>query len=363
VSDRRASIVFLLLLVTLGPAVGAFAAELLPSELCGNFFLVPIELSGDDGRRLWMLLDTGAEHTVIDIASVRRMTGKSPRSGRKVSIRDATAGPLRIHKLTARAHDIAHLSVALGRPIDGILGYDTFKGMLLTLDYLEGEVRVDSGRLPDADGKEIFALRGKKRPYLQLTIEGEEIIVLIDSGSGSSLTISPRELPWQVPPRIVGAYARFKSIELREAGRLAGTVLLGPTLLDDPIVELTDDVQLIGTAVLKHFRLTIDVDGRRMRMEPEQDGTLRLPPSRGTGALAGPQDGQLEILKLVSGGPAEGAGLEPGDVILEIDGLDVRRQGCERRNRDDAELEKVTYRIRRNGKTFDVEVPLVDLVP
>ena len=240
---------------------------------------------------------------------------------------------------------------------------DTFKGTLLTLDYPANEVRVGRGKLPAADGKEVFALRGKKRPFLPVTIEGKTLALLIDSGSGSSFSLSPRELSWQTPPRTVGSYARFRSIELREAGRLEGSVEFGPMSLDDPIVELTDGTQLVGTKVLRNFRITIDVDGRRVRMEPAVDAEFRMPARRGSGVLAGPRNGQMQVLKLIPGSPAEQAGVRTGDVILEIDGLDIHRQGCERRNRDEEELEKVVYRIQRNGETFDVEVPLIDLVP
>ena len=49
------------------------------------------------------------------------------------------------------------LSLAVGRDVDGILGFSAFDDVLLTLDYPAEEIRVSGGRLPRPDGREIFA--------------------------------------------------------------------------------------------------------------------------------------------------------------------------------------------------------------
>lgn len=351
-----------LAILLLAAATASAQEHVIPSERCGSFFLVPVTLSGE-GRTLTLFLDTGAERTVLDPDAVERLTGKTVRPGRRVRIRDATAGPLRIGELTAKTMEMGHLCLALGREIDGILGFDAFQRLLLTLDYPAGEVRVGSGSLPEPDGVEVFELAATKRPFLALEIAGSRVPILLDSGSSSSFALSAAvSLDWRTRPSTVGAYTRIDRLELRKTGRAAGSARLGAAILQEPIVEVTDGTQLVGTPVMDRFAWTFDARRGRVRMRAADPGPIRMAAVRGTGALLGPREGRLEVLRVLDGSPAAAAGMQEGDVVTAIDGLDVTAQGCERRDRA-ADRAAVTYRLRGAEGGRDLEVPTVVLVP
>ena len=61
------------------------------------------------------------------------------------------AGELEFTNLRARVMQLDHLQRVFGVPMDGILGFNTFAGMLLTIDWPAGELRVREGRLPPPD--------------------------------------------------------------------------------------------------------------------------------------------------------------------------------------------------------------------
>jgi serine protease Do len=71
------------------------------------------------------------------------------------------------------------------------------------------------------------------------------------------------------------------------------------------------------------------------------------------------QTGGAVIEAVVTGGPADKAGLQPGDVILAFDGTTVDRASQLQWLASTAGVgRQVTMRVRRGGKTFDLKVTL-----
>jgi len=152
--------------------------KVVPAESCRGLFIVPVRFGDAPEQTMAFALDTGASGTSVDPDSVRRVFGRDVRIGRSIGLRDGTAGPLTMNRLSARVHEMDHIARALGRDLDGILGNDTFRDLLLTLDYPAGEVRVSKGRLPEPDGLTTFRDVGrKKRPYLVVEVGGHKFRV------------------------------------------------------------------------------------------------------------------------------------------------------------------------------------------
>jgi len=353
-----------LLLLAWVPFVHAGEGELVPSEMCGDFFVLTLTIGDDSSRTLTLILDTGAMVTVLDSDAVKRLTGRSVSEGARVSIREAASGPLHYRKLPAIVREVGHLSRALGREIDGILGYSAFNGLLLTLDYPAEEVRIREGKLPRGGGDEIYRLGGKRRPTIRMVVGGKQLKLLIDSGSGSSLTIGESHAPeWKIQPRTVALYTKINRLEPRMAGRSLGNIKFGPTDMEQPIVEVTTSTELIGTKVLRHFSLTFDVARRQMLVERAAEEPILFEPVRGTGVLLGPKKGALRVIALLEGTPAEESGLAVGDVVTHVDSLDVETEGCLRRALARERREHVVYTVDRDGSSEGIQVPMVDLVP
>lgn len=333
-----------------------------PSEICRGYFLVPLSPAGDEQRALWLVLDTGAGHSSVDPDSLERFSGRRVRTGRRVNLRGVEAGPLKFKRLPARVHPMGHLSRALGREIDGILGFDTFADLLLTLDYAAGEVHVGKGRLGEPDGREIFRDRGDGRPFVEVEIDGRALDVLLDSGSTGGLVLRPGDpVSWRAPPRPVSTAVRYEKLEHRTAGRVAGRIRFGPAVLEDPIVERNDGTRLAGYRVLRHFVLTFDHRSRRIRMRRDDTGPIRTDPVRGIGVGLAPRPEGWEVLRVFPGDPGERAGLQAGDLITAVDGTPVYERGCV--GFTDPPKSTVELTLLRDGERLEREVAVEILVP
>ncbi len=368
----RGSLPFLLVLAVVtmagAPRAQSGADEVVvPSESCGPFFFIPIEVDGpDEGGRVTLnaIFDTGGMQLAIDPGVVKRVFGRDVRHGDAVKLRNATAGPLAFDTLKPRALSMRHLSRVLGREIDLFLPFRTFRSVLLTLDYTRDEIRAGKGRLPRPDGVRVFDARGPdRRPYLRVRIGGRERKLLVDSGASGAISIRAEgRLRWQEEPRRLRVSQGMEEIEFREIGRLAEEVEIAGVPVPAPIVTLTDGTPLIGTDLMRGFVWTFDQRMRRMRIQPSSTEPLELDSVRGTGAIWMPAEDGFEVVRVIDGTPAADAGLRPGDVVLTVDGTPVYEQGCERWD-DAAKENEVELTVRRGGQSFDVSLTKIALVP
>jgi len=349
-----------------GPASPSGPIEtVLPTEMCGRFFLVPVALAGDPDKVLTLLLDTGATHTVIDPDSAYRVTGEHANKGEWVDLKKVTAGPVNLGKIRARARNLDHISRALGRDIDGILGFPAFADRLLILDYPGRQVRLGKGHLQE--GKDVLALSqgDRARPWISLDIAGRERQVLIDSGSGNGLVLyRSKNYVWFSKPLPVRSSMRINRLELREMGRLEAELQFGAVTLLHPLVELTNNTQLMGTAILQHFVLTFDQSNHLMRIHHEGANPIHPPPLLGTGLVFNPKHGGLQVVRVLDGSPAEVAGIRKGDTVTAVDGRSVHQRDCgsfgQRFTADDKE---VILTIKRGEIALDITVDIVEIIP
>ena len=196
----------LVLAVLSGPTAGAAAAPglVLPSEICRGLWIVPLSFGEAEEKTLQLVLDTGAEPTSADPEALSRILGRPVEPGKVYTLREGRIGHFPIDKIRIGAFDLDDLDRVLGRKVDGILGFPTFRRVLLTLDYESEEVRVREGRLPLPDDRGIFRDVGGTRPMLSVDVAGKKEKILIDSGSTGEFDLVPHErLDWIVEPRPV----------------------------------------------------------------------------------------------------------------------------------------------------------------
>ena len=340
-------------------------SQVIPSSRCRGLWIVALTFGeeGESARTLQLVLDTGASSSSVDPDAIERVLGRRVKVGKKVTLRDGTAGPLQVRRMKVRVHEMDHLALALGFAIDGILGFDVFADLLLTLDYHDDEVRVGRGKLGPVDGRKVFADLGKGRPYIALDFGDRKVPLLLDSGSGGGLDLRSEDVKqWLVEPRPVSAAVRFSKIEVTESGRLGESPRFGPLVIERPPVEVREGTRLVGAEALERFELTFDQRSRRIRMLPDSDGPIRLPLPRGIGAALYPRAGGFEVLRVFDGLPAAEAGLRVGDVVVAIDGTPVAKLGCVRAEDDPGRTSK-RLTIRRDDHELELEVGIADLLP
>ena len=312
----------------MAPADAAPNQMVLSNETCRGLFFVPVTVGPGAGTTLDLLLDTGSSRTFIDPGALRRVLGRETRAG-KVLFASARARGLELGPLKALVHPMEAIGLALGREFDGILGFPAFRDVLLTLDYVAGEVRVSRGSLPKVDGRRVFRYNGSKRPHLDVAVGGRHLEILIDSGATSEFLLKPGDQQaWSVEPKEAKAAVGFASVRVHKVGRLAGTLQFGPLTFQDPIVTVAGGERYAGWGVLRHFVLTFDQRHRRLRMEPADPAPVRMPSLVSSGMAFHPRPEGLEILRVFPGTSAASAGLREGDLVLAIDGTPVYQRGC-----------------------------------
>jgi hypothetical protein len=285
------------------------AGMVLPSETCRGLFFVPVTFGEGDGATLDLLLDTGASRSYLDAGALRRVPDRAG-GGRKVSLEHARIGRFEIGTLQASGLRLRTLGLALGREVDGILGYPAFRDVLLTLDYPAGEIRVSRGRLPRPDGRQVFPYRGFRRPHIDAVVGGRTMKILLDSGATGRFALLPtRNLAWSVEPRPMKTSVGVGHVTVGEGGRLADPIRFGPLTFESPIVTLVGDESFAGWHVLRHFVLTFDQKQKRIRMQPHGADPIRLASWVGMGVGLRPRSEGLEILEVFAGTSAAAAGL------------------------------------------------------
>jgi len=377
----RVSPIVIALIVAIAVPVAADAVSeeeewIVPTKMCGSFFYVEIEVDGKEpGSRVTLnaLFDTGGAQLSIDPGAVERHWGVTVSHGTPVKLRNPTAGSLQFDTLKPRALSMEHLSRVIGLDVDIFLPFRAFDSVLLTLDYEKGEMRVSNGRLPKPDGVDVFDARGPdRRPYLRVDIGGLRRRLLIDSGSSAAISIREGgSLSWVTEPRPLRVSQGMEQVDFHKIGRLDERVRIGEMQLPMPIVELTDGTQLFGTEIMSQAVWTFDQRSKRVRIRPSSARPVELASIEGTGAVFSPVTAGYEIIRVLSGTPAEEAGLREGDVLVAASGVGVFERGCERWSEDEQDdgddenngEDEVALTIERDGETYVFDVSNVVLVP
>ena len=134
-----------------GPAVTTQGPKLtvLPARVISNFFLV--EAKQADGKTYRFMIDTGSSTTLVSPALATALRQREKRgeahttpvrgaNGTEVelpaiTLREIALGDVHFARVPAREYDLTELSVHVGLPIDGVLGFTLFRDTLCTIDY------------------------------------------------------------------------------------------------------------------------------------------------------------------------------------------------------------------------------------
>ena len=339
---------------------------IVPTEMCRGYFLIPLTLAPREGyaedRTLWLLHDTGAGATYIDPDSIERVTGRRFRVGQRANIRNATAGIVSYDPIRIRIQELDHLSHALGRYVDGIMGFTVFDDVLLTLDYSNHEMRLDRGQLPPPDGETIFDADGPDyRPWITIDFSDRSQVMLIDSGAARySLAVKElKQFETILPPRLADSAIRMRDVERRSAARASEDARIGPHTLIAPTLLSTSGTQFIGGQVMRYFIWTFDQSTERVRMvRHDPDTPITFKPVYGHGMVLGHHREGFRIEDILANTPASNADVQAGDIITHWNGVTATAKGCEPEGHN-----PLTLTIRRDSTVLDVILdffPLVD---
>ncbi len=300
-----------------------------------------------DGQPVGAILDTGASQSMLTSAYAERSQRKVASRGRITAIGGAVPlgwTPVKsiafggLNRLGGGLAVVALPAAVTGGTgaIDMLVGRDLLDRYALDLDYANRRFRlIPSGRLPFTGDR--APLRVGKAPLAYVTelgIAGQRVRpVIVDTGDGSTLTIargSWRTLPLAEAPVTTTQLAYGVGGSVVADIAVLPHVSLGQRRLDDVPVwvdrsggfsDAARSAGRIGMGLLQRHRVLLDPAAGHMILG--EAGKDPAPPRSTSGLQVGLGNGQLRVLHVMRGGPAEAAGWRTGDRICAVDGTAI----------------------------------------
>ncbi len=341
----------------------------------------------DEGPFLF-LLDTGATFSVVS----KRLAGKlnmRPLAtkqhvydalGTKTTYRFYEVGRISVGaadatRVWATVQDFASSQAGFHPALEGILGFDLFRSVLMTIDYEQERLVLRAGTLDASDDAEVLPYElTRGTPTVRLTVGGEEGEFLLDSGSNGSIQV-PNDLARLLPldrerfsqPATLSGGKRAQTVN----ARLVQSLAIGGIEIQEPLIGWIEGHEnarsLIGGLILKYFAITFDPASEVVYLEPRVQGPVRQNGIRHTGLTYGVSNKGLRIRQIAPGSPASQLDLQIGDHVVAVDGREVRLDGqgfgpWDFRSLTE-ERDELLYRIRRGDSEFTVAVPVSIALP
>lgn len=354
---------------------------IVPATTMSNYLVV--ETKWDKRGPYHFLIDTGASVTLISPELAARYVAKNapPTATPIVRVKSADGetallsattlrrielGGARFENVQALIYDCAAISAHLGVQIDGILGFPLFRETLLTLDYPNSRVllqrRSASALLP---GTPVAFNNERKTPIIPLRLGDETFAALIDSGSDAALSLNPVGLHPQfaVQPRLGAMVATLGGDREQHIGRLAQTLMIGDYAVDQPIVDLTDELTSVGGGVLKNFTVTFDQEHNRVTFYRESHLPVPPRPRRSAGVSFSKVPAYWRVASVVPNSPAAEMGVQPGDLVTRIEGEPVAQWDISRYEKLLASSGEVAFTFLNGKQESERKIKVFDLVP
>ena len=367
-----------------------------PIKFQDSRIYVPVRISGE--ATSWFILDTGSTGTILDQRIADRLHLRSVRTdivygaGAGSSEHSQIGGlrlrvgnvPLRVSN--AAAADLgALLGPTSGRIPGGIIGSRFFREHVIEIDFQHGELRVwprgtdlrdhyaRSVPLTFADWTPLADAKLSVRPGVALDER-----VLVDLGAKSTLLIPE---PYIVRRRLNDVFAHTVTLPLGAGvggntyysfARARRIALSGDALLSlaNPIVGLsangtlrsTWNEGLLGADYFSRFAIAFDYGRSRLLLTRLSDNPEPLDRS-GMFVVWRDAPTTYTVRDVLAGGPADRAGVRPGDVVLEIGGQRAQTLSIgDIRTVLKSRAPSISLVVLRSGQTLKLSLGLRDLI-
>lgn len=231
---------------------------------------------------------------------------------------------------TLRDFRIGVFPIAPG--IEGILGLNAYRDLLLTVDYPAGVVRFERGTLPPANGRDLLALLSADGLWeVEIEVNGRRGRAVLDTQGSGAFNSTPRNaegVAFEAAPVVTGT-ASGPGIGTQEqrTARLAGDIRVGDVVFRRPLVGVIPmppgypEHWNLGGPALREFTLTLDQRSRVLRLARPGRAPVAAPaPLRSIGFRTALRDGRRVVVSVTAGGEAERLGIAPGDEVVSVAG-------------------------------------------
>jgi hypothetical protein len=391
---------FLLLLLSLHPEAEAHASSKaltkIPFDMVGTY--VVFRVGFNEGSHLNFLLDSGISSTLITELSAEdsvllKYTEKTSLKGlglgEDLEVWVSNGNNMQIGKIQLKnqkimilVEDIFNLSKHTGFKINGIVGADVFEDHVVRVDYSRKNIYLYDtvDYLVPVDFREIpISLEGTKM-FMDVEIEDPDgrlrvVRMLIDTGAELAAWFrSYGKNPVPIPEnRLHGYIGRGLNGDIEGAFGRMPTIWIAGYPLSNAVVSFPDSASIvqaisntqrdgtIGSQILSRFDLIFDQPGRKLYVRPNWNYKKKFSYNIAGVEVVQHNESVLlpEVLNIRKDSPGELAGVEPGDLILEINGLNGFKTSInEVKNIFETPSKSVQLILLRNGKTIHVRIPM-----
>jgi PDZ domain len=291
-----------------------------------------------DGRGPFrMLFDSGGANVLTSETAAAIASPGKP-IGPTVAVATTSLGGV---ELGSQHYVVADIDSFLRRvegmdDISGIVGLEWFVRMPIKIDYARSRLTLyDPAQFkPDGRGTRVPIETRGRLPLVRGSIDGNEGLFEIDTGSRASLTLAPTfAAKYDLAKRYGAKYDAIMGAGL--GGPVRATLARGKMLklgtvdVPFPVIAMpreavgqrteTDVAGNVGFGILRQFAVTYDLPNDVLYFERYLNfGTPDIT-DRGGLWIERASDG-FKVIDVVAAGPAAVAGLKAGDVIVEVNG-------------------------------------------
>ena len=298
-----------------------------------------------------IILDTGAGGFSLSDLAAQKLGLRVKDAGQGVGVGENTVRTGRTHVAKVQIGDLQFEDVEVevlplgdsgnvfgNKPMDGVVGLAVFERLVVRHDYIH---RTLTFTMPDrfnyqGDGIVVRFERPGFIPIVDAELDGVRGRFGIDTGARSSLLVfrpfaEANKLKEKYDATLEGITGWGIGGPVRSLLARAKELKIGNVVVRDLVIRIStqragltatsqDEAGVIGPDVLAQFDLTVDYSRNHIIFEKNENYGRRDSYDR-AGMWMGQGGEHFTVLDVIAGGPADGAGIRPGDAILAIDGV------------------------------------------
>lgn len=342
-----------------GPAAIELNGEVLSVPIVGSRTLPLLEVLVNGRGPYRMLIDFGANVILLRDSVARHSNARMILDRERSDI--LRVEEMKVGKATFR--DVV-VGATDNLDVDGVLGFNFFRDLLVEIDFPKMKLELSRGRLPDPDGREILPYEVEERmPFLPVTIGGRKVSMNFDTGAVGWFVIPPENkegLPFgasPVPgPKMWNNQTGWTRVE---TARLAADLRFGRYTVATPRMEIDAGASFpfFGCALLQRFVLTFDIPNRRVRIQGPSE-RISVPGFRTFGIQLRSEAGQWRISDVIPGSRAAALQIREGEVVVAVDGMPAGKLTRESWSSIQQNKKKVRIELSRAGRRKTYVLPL-----